>query len=144
MALVAAAAFLIPSCQPPAENQPREEAVHATSAGSNEDGALDLGSFVFVEEPRSGARVSTGFAVTGFSRTFESTVNWSLKARDGSELASGHAMGGGVDGLGRFSFEVAFSTGERQVGHLEVFETDASDGEGFPPPRNVIPLVLNP
>jgi hypothetical protein len=31
-----------------------------------------------------------------------------------------------------------------QVGHLEVFEEDASDGEGFPPGRTILPLVLKP
>ena len=33
---------------------------------------------------------------------------------------------------------------ERQVGSLEVFEEDQSDGEGFPPGRTVLPLVLVP
>jgi len=111
---------------------------------SNADGALTDVAFLFVSSPRSGERVPTGFSVTGCSRTFESRVNWKLKARDGSELASGHAQGGGVDGPGSFSFTVNYSVPSRQIGHLEVFEEDASDGEGAPPPRNVIPLVLKP
>lgn len=82
--------------------------------------------------------------MSGCSRTFESTVVWKLKARDGAELASGHATGGGVDGPGPFSFTVAYTVAERQIGHLEVYEEDASDGEGNPPGRNVIPLVLAP
>jgi hypothetical protein len=36
------------------------------------------------------------------------------------------------------------SVSQRQIGHLEVFEEDVSDGAGFPPPRDVIPLVLQP
>jgi hypothetical protein len=49
-----------------------------------------------------------------------------------------------VDGHGPFSFVVAYQVNARQIGHLEVFEVDASDGEGRPPGRNVIPLVLQP
>jgi hypothetical protein len=107
------------------------------------DGALDAAAFIFVTSPASGTRVTPGFTVTGCSRTFESTVNFILKARDGTVLASGHATGGGVDGSGPFSFTVPYKLIERQVGHLEVFAEDASGGEGFPPPRNIIPLVLN-
>jgi hypothetical protein len=102
-----------------------------------------LGSFVFVTSPVAGARVFSGFEVLGCSRTFESTVNWRLLARDGSELASGFTMGGGVDGADRFSFVVSY-TGitTAEVGSLEVFEVDASGGEGPPPPRVVLPVVL--
>jgi len=116
----------------------------AADVCSNADGALTDAAFVFVASPRSGERVSPGFTVSGCSRTFESTVNWKLKARDGSELAMGHATGGGVDGPGAYTFTVSYSVSERQIGHLEVYEEDASDGEGAPPPRNVIPLVLKP
>jgi hypothetical protein len=110
----------------------------------NADGALDAAAFIFVTAPASGTRVTPGFTVTGCSRTFESNINFILKARDGGVLATGHATGGGVDGSGPFSFTVPYKLAERQIGHLEVFAEDASDGEGFPPPRNIIPLVLNP
>ncbi len=111
---------------------------------SNADGALSEAAFVFVQTPRSGQRVFSGFPVTGCSRTFEGSVSWVLKGRDGSVLASGHTTGGGVDGSEPFSTSVTYSVSERQVGHLEVYEEDVSNGEGFPPPRNVIPLVLQP
>ncbi len=110
---------------------------------SNADGALD-GGFVFATTPHPGERVRTGFKAKGCSRTFESTVNWKLTARDGSTLASGHTQGGGVDGPGPFEFDVAYSVTEPQIAHLEVYEEDASDGEGAPPGRTVIPLVLQP
>ena len=45
---------------------------------------------------------------------------------------------------GPFAFSVPFGVGERQVGELEASEEDASDGEGFPPGRTVLPLVLCP
>jgi hypothetical protein len=88
--------------------------------------------------------VESGFNVTGCSRTFESNVQWKLLARDGSVLASGHTTGGGVDGPGAFSFTIPYTVNVQQLGHLEVFEEDASDGEGFPPGRTVIPLILKP
>lgn len=101
-------------------------------------------AFVIATAPEAGEGVSSGFAVAGCSRTFESNVNWRLLARDGAVLNEGFATGGGVDGPGPFGFTVSFSVAEQQVGHLEVFEEDVSDGEGFPPGRTVLPLVLMP
>lgn len=111
---------------------------------ANEDGALNDAAFVMTTSPRVGDRVTSGFAVKGCSRTFESTVNWKLVGRNGTELASGHTQGGGVDGQGPFSFTVDYSVPAQEIGHLEVFEEDASDGEGNPPGRNVLSLVLKP
>jgi hypothetical protein len=113
-------------------------------ACSNADGALTNKSFIIVTTPASGQRVKSGFVVKGCSRTFESNVPWRLLDRDGNELAAGATTGGGVDGFGGFSFTVNFGVPMQQIGHLEVIEDDPSDGEGFPPVRNVIPLVLNP
>lgn len=129
-------------CKPEAAPAPPAAAAHDPC--SNSDGALGDAPFVFVTSPHPGTRVSSGFAVTGCSRTFESTVVWKLKGRDGSELAAGHTSGGGVDGPGPFSFTISYTAPEPQIGHLEVYEEDASDGEGHPPGRNVIPLVLGP
>lgn len=109
-----------------------------------EDGALAQSAFVIATAPAAGARVSSGFPVQGCSRTFESTVLWRLLARDGSVLADGITQGGGVDGPAPFSFSVPYAVAERQIGHLEVFEEDVSDGEGFPPGRTVLPLVIQP
>jgi hypothetical protein len=108
------------------------------------DGALDDAAFVIATAPTAGARVESGFGVSGCSRTFESVVNWRLRARNGSLLGQGHTTGGGVDGPGPFAFSVPFTVTERQIGHLEVFEEDASGGEGFPPGLTVLPLVLLP
>jgi hypothetical protein len=116
----------------------------AADACALDDGALDAAAFVIAIAPAAGERVSSGFEVAGCSRTFESTVVWRLLARDGTVLNQGHTTGGGVDGPAPFAFGVTYSVAERQVGHLEVFEEDASDGEGFPPGRTVLPLVLLP
>jgi hypothetical protein len=113
-------------------------------ACANDDGAFDEAAFVIATEPGAGERVESGFAVEGCSRSFESNVQWKLIARDGSVIASGNTQGGGVDGPGAFSFTVPYSVNARQIGHLEVFEEDVSDGEGFPPGRTVVPLVLKP
>jgi len=111
---------------------------------ANDDGAFDEASFVIATKPEAGARVESGFAVEGCSRTFESNVQWKLIGHDGSVLANGNTQGGGVDGPGAFSFTVPYTVDGRQVGHLEVFEEDVSDGEGFPPGHTVLPLVLKP
>ena len=99
---------------------------------ANDDGAFNEASFVIATEPAAGERVESGFEAKGCSRTFESDVQWKLIGRDGSVLASGNTQGGGVDGPGAFSFTVPYTVDARQIGHLEVFEEDVSDGEGFP------------
>lgn len=116
----------------------------AADACDSSDGALDQAAFVIATQPVAGARVSSGFPVRGCSRTFERNVQWRLRSRDGSIAQQGFTTGGGVDGAGPFSFTVNFDVAERQIGHLEVYEEDVSDGEGFPPGRTVLPLVLQP
>ena len=102
-------------------------------------------SLVFVTVPASGARVAPGFEVAGCSRTFESTIVWRLLDRAGEVLAEGIGSGGGVDGPAPFAFTVDYAApSAEQVGHLEVLEEDASGGEGFPPPRDVVPVTLSP
>ena len=104
--------------------------------------SLPDAALVIVNSPAGGEEVANGFTVRGCSRTFESNVQWRLLDREGEELASGFAMGGGVDGPAPFVFDVEYEVAERQIAHLEVFEEDASEGEGFPPPRAVVPLVI--
>ena len=111
---------------------------------ANRDGALSSSGFVFVTEPRAGDRVSSGFAVEGCSRTFESNVPWRLTAASGRRLAGGAATGGGVDGSGAFRFTVRYAVDERQIGHLEVGEEPISREGNRVPVRNVVPLVLRP
>ena len=107
------------------------------------DATLPDAALVIVFEPASGEAVSSGFAVSGCSRTHESNVNWQLLDRSGAVLADGFTSGGGFDGPGEFSFTVEYQIAERQLAHLEVFEVDESEGQGFPPPRDVVPLWLD-
>ena len=109
---------------------------------ANADGVLDKQAFVFVEAPRSGERVLDGFRVSGCSSTFEANLNWRLRARDGHVLASGFTQGGSLE-PGHFEFAVSYPIGARQVGQLEVYEPQVTT-EGFPPVKNVVPLVLEP
>jgi hypothetical protein len=113
-----------------------------TAVCANGDGGLDNKAFVFVEGPRSGERVLSGFRVTGCSSTFEANVNWRLRARDGHVLAKGFTQGGSQE-PGSFGFAVSYPIGERQIGHLEVYEPKVTT-EGFPAVKNVVPLVLEP
>ena len=132
--LLAAASTTLAGC--------RERGHAADAVCENGDGVLDNKAFVFVETPRSGERVLTGFRVAGCSSTFEANVNWRLRARDGHVLASGFTQGGSLD-PGLFEFTVRYPIGARQVGQLEVFEPQVTT-EGFPPVKNVVPLVLEP
>lgn len=135
--------LLTAACSGDGGGAPDQATGPAVSVCDNSDGGLD-GAAVFVTTPVSGARVSTGFSVEGCSRTFESTVNWALYDRTGTKLADGFTSGGGVDGPASLQFEVAYSVDALQLGRLEVFQPDVSGGEGFPPPRDVVPLVLLP
>ena len=106
------------------------------------DESLPDAALVVVTSPAGGEGVANGFTVRGCSRTFESNVQWRLLDRAGEVLASGFAMGGGVDGPAPFVFAVAYEAAERQLAHLEVFEEEVSESEGFPRPRAVVPLVI--
>jgi Immunoglobulin-like domain of bacterial spore germination len=108
------------------------------------DRTVDESSFAFLARPAVGTTVRSGFTASGCSRTFESTVAWRLRDRAGRTLARGSTRGGGVDGPARFSFRVRFTVRSAQIGRLEVEASDPSAGEGLPPVRNVVPLVLRP
>jgi Immunoglobulin-like domain of bacterial spore germination len=114
----------------------------AAGVCDDDDEILARSSFVIVESPASGERVSNGFRVTGCSNTFEATVGWRLRARDGRKLASGFTQGGSRE-LGPFSFAVRYSVDARELGQLEVYEPSVTS-EGFPTVKNVMPLVLEP
>ena len=98
--------------------------------------------FVMVTAPAAGAKVKSGFAVSGCSRTFESTVVWTLTVRGGKELSKGTARGGGVDGSGPLSFTVAARVARPTLAYLEVIEPSASGGA--PASRVIVPVVLTP
>jgi hypothetical protein len=98
--------------------------------------------FVMVTAPAAGAKVKGGFAVTGCSRTFESTVAWTLTVRGGRELARGTARGGGVDGAGPLSFTVGVKVDKPTLAYLEVIEPSASGKGGTA--RVIVPVLIDP
>lgn len=98
--------------------------------------------FVMVAAPAAGARVKSGFAVAGCSRTFESTVTWTLTVRGGQELAKGTAKGGGVDGAGPLAFTVTAKVAKPTLAYLEVLEPSASGKGGSS--RVIVPVVISP
>jgi len=107
--------------------------------------ALSRSPFVFVQEPRSGERVSSGFRVSGCSSTFEANVTWQLRGRDGRELASGFiTTTAGSLRPGPYRFRVAYSIQTSQIGTLEVGSPSASTSEGYPTAGDTVPLVLAP
>ena len=69
-------------------------------------------------------------------------LNWRLRGRDGTLLARGVTQGGSLE-PSSFAFQVEYSITGRQIGALEVYEPRVTN-EGFPPSRNVVPLVLAP
>jgi Immunoglobulin-like domain of bacterial spore germination len=109
---------------------------------ANSDDALSGRGFIFVDDPRSGERVSSGFRVSGCSSTFEANLNWRLLGRDGKPLARGVAQGGSLE-PSAFEFTVDYKVAARQIGELEVYEPRVTT-EGFPPSEDVVPIVLEP
>jgi Immunoglobulin-like domain of bacterial spore germination len=109
---------------------------------ANSGDALSGIGFIFVDDPRSGERVSSGFQVSGCSSTFEANLNWRLRGRDGKPLARGVAQGGSLE-PSAFEFTVEYKIGSRQIGELEVYEPRVTT-EGFPPSKDIVPLVLEP
>jgi hypothetical protein len=144
IAALGCALVLVSGCGDGETAQVTVTAPGAADVCDTADGALSDAGFVFVTAPAPGTRVDPGFRVEGCSRSFESNVPWELLGADGEPLASGAAMGGGVDGPGPFAFTVDYSVPARQIGVLVVREDDPSGGEGLPPKDNRIPVVLRP
>ncbi|MDH4107591.1 MAG: Gmad2 immunoglobulin-like domain-containing protein [Gammaproteobacteria bacterium] len=118
------------------------EPVPATNNCDVLDPLFADGAFVIVTAPVPGDSVAADFEVSGCSRTFESNVVWTLRGRDGRTLASGFTTGGGVDGAAAFAFTVSYGPTVREIGTLEVSEPAATEAEGYPPLRVVLPLAL--
>jgi len=115
---------------------------HPADACRGADRLSGKATFVFVESPRSGDRVRSGFRVRGCSSTFEADVVWRLRARNGRLLAHGFTQGGSLQPA-QFQFTVGYSVAAEQVGQLEVDEPRVTN-EGLRPMQNVLPLVLEP
>ena len=142
IALVLGLTALISACTGPFVHQSHRPRPEIVDNCKNDDGALTDAGFVIVQSPKSGDRVKSGFTVKGCSRAFESNVPWQLTDATGKIIAGGATLGGGVDGFGNFEFTVPYVVDKTQFGVLSVMEDDPSDGEGYPPKDNEIPLIL--
>ena len=96
------------------------------------DDSLPDAPLVVVLSPAGGEEVANGFTVRGCSRTFESNVQWRLLGCAGELLASGFAMGGGVDGPAPFTFAVAYEAAERQLAPPRGVRGRCVGGRGLP------------
>lgn len=139
-----AATAVEPSASPTTESTTAATEAPSGDACASLAPEAEDASFVFVTTLASGDTLESGATVEGCSRTFESNVPWSLVDREGNVLVESFSMGGGVDGPAPFEFTVEYEVTEAQVGHLFVGGNDPSDGEGFPPVTNQIPVVLLP
>jgi hypothetical protein len=78
--------------------------------------------------------------VRGCSSTFEGTLNWDVKTKDGVAVAAGVAQGGSLR-PGPFRFNIRPTSVGEGPAVLEVYEPPAS-GEGGPTSRATVPVVL--
>ena len=107
--------------------------------------ASALGALVIVSSPPPGGRVAGSFTVSGCAATFEQNVRYRLTDRTGAVLARGFTTASSPDvGIaGDFSFDVETRAPATGMLSLEVFEGDASGGQGGPPPRQITPLIAD-
>ena len=84
---------------------------------------------IVLEQPESGATVSSPLQVAGSARAFEGTVQVDVH-RDGDTEPVGSAVvtGSGGGELGPFSGEVEFDAGDAEWGALALTTTSAEDG----------------
>jgi hypothetical protein len=101
--------------------------------------------FIAINYPPRGASIAGAgsefpVSVRGCSSTFEGTLNWELKTKDGVTVSAGVAQGGSL-GPGPFRFSIPPTSVGEGPGVLEVYEPPAS-GEGGPTSRATVPVVL--
>jgi hypothetical protein len=84
---------------------------------------------VWIIEPAEGAKVESGFEVTGLANAFEANVQWELM--QGEEVVeSGFTTAEECCTMAPYSFTVKAPPGDYT---LVVHDSDPSGGEGFPP-----------
>lgn len=97
-----------------------------------------------VQQPQPYDIVGPDLMVAGQSLTFEGNVQWFLS--EGHDHLNGFITNSG-GGVTQFQFTIT-GIGDTAMKlprlFLTVFEEDVSDGEGFPPPRVVVPVLYGP
>lgn len=92
-----------------------------------------------VLQPAVGAKVCDPIPVAGYSFTFEANVNLIAEGRDGSTLAEGNAMGGGLEYLD-WSAELGPISPAARAVLVSVLDYSAKDGQPLDQTR--IPVTL--
>lgn len=98
---------------------------------------------ITVDEPVSGAEISSPVAISGSANVFEATVSIRILDAKGKEVAESFTTATcGTGCRGDFSERVAFEIEDRQAGAIEVYEASAEDGSQLFTVR--IPVTLVP
>lgn len=84
--------------------------------------------FVDMDLPAVGADICAPVLVAGYSTTFEANVATDLRARDGSVLAQGNAMGGSTGIYSEFSTTLEHEVTEPTAVLVSASEISAKDG----------------
>lgn len=84
--------------------------------------------FVDMDWPEVGASICAPVLVSGYSTTFEANVAVDLRARDGSLLAQGNAMGGSMGIYADFSTSLGHEVTEPTAVLVSAGEISAKDG----------------
>jgi hypothetical protein len=95
-------------------------------------------SQVWVVEPANGAKVHSGFGVSGLADASEATVTWQLRQGD-AVVRHGFTTAGQCCTMAPYSFTVQAPPGDYT---LVVRDTDPSGGEGFAPWQDTKQLTV--
>lgn len=97
-----------------------------------------------VQQPAPYDLIGPDVQVAGQSLTFEGNVQWTLD--EGHDSLAGFITNSGVT-VTQFQFTITGIEGTAMKLprlFLRVFEEDVSDGEGFPPPQVIVPVIYGP
>ncbi len=97
---------------------------------------------VDIDSPTVGARVCNPLVISGYSNTFEATVNVTLHQRDKTALAQGSAQGGNLGIYANFTASFNHPVNAPQPRLVSAYESDAA-GRGLID-QTVVPVTLYP
>lgn len=135
-----------PPATPPAEPAPPPPAEPpAPEPSASEELGPDGLPRIVVDEPAPGSTVTSPVTISGTADVFEANVVVTILDAEGNELVTTFTTATcGTGCRGDYTLDVAFTVPEEQPGTIVVFEPDASDGEGPPPPAVEIQVTLAP
>ena len=108
------------------------------AAPQSQGSAGDVLAQVWIIDPAEGARVHSGFEVSGVANVFEATVLWELE-QHGRVVRRGYTTATRCCTMAPYSFTVDAPPGRYTV---VVHDGDPSGGEGYPPWRDTKRLTV--